>query len=248
MKYYIAILLILFLQENSRLQSFEGIISYEVNFEINEEKLADFGVTKEQIIEKMRVEGEYFDQIIIYMKNGNYVKEENSINKKRLIYKNQENLMYLFEEGRDYVIVMNGNMAGAFGQETETNKPQIEKLDSLKVIYGDTCSLLRLSWPGIIETSEDYWYSDTQLRINGESFKNHNYEYLNQILKITESYPMEISKSVGEIIRITMRVKEIEETIIDEELFEIPELKESRRKGDRLVKEMTGNKVMKIRN
>lgn len=81
-----------------------------------------------------------------------------------------------------------------------------------------------------------------------ELFKNHNYEYLNQVLAQTNSYPFEITKTINKFITITMSLKSLEEIAIDDEIFAIPELKPSKNKGHKQLEKMTGNKTMKIKN
>ena len=79
-------------------------------------------------------------------------------------------------------------------------------------------------------------------------FRSHNYENLNKILAKTKAFPLEITKTVEKLMTITMTVEKIEEIDLNEELFKIPELKKSKRKGDKYVEKLTGNKVMKIKN
>ncbi|MEM8526962.1 MAG: hypothetical protein AAGG68_20150, partial [Bacteroidota bacterium] len=65
-------------------QSFEGKITYSVDFQLDEEKFSNMGVTKEIIVDRMKEEGDFYDKITYYFKEGNYVKIENSTKKKDL--------------------------------------------------------------------------------------------------------------------------------------------------------------------
>lgn len=246
MKYIIIAISIVFIQGTLKGQNFEGKVTYKVNFEIDEEKYGELGIKKEMIVEKMKKEGEYYDKITYYFQKGNYIKEDNSTKNKRIIYKSDENLIYLFEQNSEYVTIVKGEKPSVLNTEFDNSSVEINELDSIKMIGNESCKLVMLNWGEL--SSEYYWYNPSKLNINSELFKNHNYEYLNKILTKTNSFPLEITKSVGKLMKITMTVEEIEEIDLDEKIFEIPELKKPKRKGDKYLEELIGNKVMKIKN
>jgi len=227
-------------------QSFEGKLTYKVDFEINEERLGEMGVTKEMIVDKMKKEGEYYDKIIYRFKEGNYVKEDNSSNKKRFVYKSLENKIYLFEDESEYVTIMKGENPSLINQKSESSSIRVHQIDSIKIIKNDTCKLVKLTWGNLSE--EYHWYNPSKIIIDYNLFQRHNYEYLNKILEITKAFPFEITKSVGKFMTITMTVDEIEELDVEENIFAIPELKKSKRKGDKYFERVTGNIIMKIKN
>ncbi len=71
-------------------------------------------------------------------------------------------------------------------------EPKIEKIDSLKVINGNNCNLIKLTWGKLGE--EYYFYNSEIAKLDSGNFKNHNYEYFNAIVDISKSYPLEIVK------------------------------------------------------
>ncbi|MEM8526963.1 MAG: hypothetical protein AAGG68_20155 [Bacteroidota bacterium] len=106
--------------------------------------------------------------------------------------------------------------------------------------------MVKLTWGNL--SDEYHWYNSSKIKLDYNLFQKHNFEYLNKILEVTKAFPLEITKSVGKFMTITMTVDKIEEMEIEEKTFEIPELKKSKRKGDKYVEKMTGNKIMKIKN
>lgn len=87
-------------------QNFEGILTYDVEFELNEGVAEKFEISKEELLEKMKSRNEYFDEINWYVRDGEYVKEDNSKLKKKVVYKKEENKLYFFEGESEYVMIV----------------------------------------------------------------------------------------------------------------------------------------------
>lgn len=132
-------------------QSFEGKLIYEVDFEIEEEKLKIMGISKEDILNKKKADGEFFDEITIYLKAGNYLKKDNSTLRNKYIYKSGENKIYFFQEQSEYVTIVNAINPNALNLEIDALPMQISKEDSIKIIHGESCKLVKLNWEGLGE-------------------------------------------------------------------------------------------------
>ena len=186
-------------------QSFEGKLTYKASFELNEQLSKMYGLSKEDVMKKMKTKGEVYDEVTVFIKDGNYSKLLAGEKKKRHIYKSDKNLIYHLEEGIEDVLVVNGNNVGLMDLGVDDQSIIILEVDSTKVILGDTCKAIKVDWGGMSE--EWYWYSEKKLKINPELFKKHKHVNLDKILAISNSYPMEISKSqtMPSMIRVQIR-------------------------------------------
>ena len=201
-------------------QSFEGKLTYKVEFDFKTQKIGDFEITKEQVIEKMKTDGEYFDTIIVTLKEGNYIKEDNSSLENRYIYKSDDNKIYFFQKDSEYEFIIDANKYNATNIQLE---PQVEMIDSLKLVNGINCKMIKLSWDQLGE--EYYFYNSEIAKVDAILFKNHNYEYFNTVVEKTNSYPLEIIKKVGDFSSIKMTLVSISEENISDELFDIEKIK-----------------------
>lgn len=225
-------------------QSFEGKLIYKVEFDIKTKKIGNFEIKKEQVIEKMKKDGNYFDSITVTIKNGNYVKEDNSNAKKRIIYKTDLNKIYTFQKDFDHVVITDA--IKHYSMNLNLKEPKIEQIDSLKVINGNKCKLIKLNWDKLGE--EYYFYNSEIVKLDSEKFKNHNYEYFNAIINISKSYPLEIVKKVSDLISIKMTLLTMEEIKIDDTLFELPKFEKAEKEYAEMILKITGSEVMKIKD
>jgi hypothetical protein len=223
-------------------QSFEGKLTYKAEFSFNMD--SSFGLSEKDMIEHMKKSGEYYDTIVVNIKNGNYEKLVNSINSKRIVYKSDINKIYTFDKGFEYVLIVNAKNYKSSKMEFE--RPEIIKNDSVVKIMGKDCQSITLDWNGI--GKETYYYNDSFLKIDSELFKSHNYEYLNEILNITNSYPTQINKSLNKLIGIRMILVDVSKEEISDSAFEIPKLKPAEKEYAEIIMETTGNEVMRIKN
>jgi hypothetical protein len=225
-------------------QSFEGTLTYKVEFDIKTQKIGNFEITEEQVIQKMKSDGEYFDQVIVTIKEGNYEKTDNSNLQKRIVYKADVNKVYTFQKDLEYVVITDASKTNLM--KLDLPEPSFEKIDTTKVIYGHKCSMLKLDWDKI--GTELYYYDKEHLKIDPNLFKNHNYEYLNEVIKLTNSYPMEIVKTLSDFITIRMTLVNVSEKEIDNYHFNLPEMTEAEKDYAEMMRKMTGAEVKKIKN
>lgn len=241
-KIYLAIIT-LFIGSLTYGQSFEGKLTYFVEFDIKSQTFGDFEITKEQIVDKMKKDGDFFDTITITIKEGNYVKEDNSNSKKRILYKSEFNNIYTFQKDFEYVTITDANKFNTMN--LDLNEPKIEQIDSLKIINGINCKRIKFSWGKSGE--ESYYYNSAIAKINPNHFSKHNYEYFNTLIGITSSYPLEIIKTISNIMSIKMTLISILEEKIDDSIFELPKLKKAEKDYSEMMLKITGSKVMKIK-
>jgi len=240
--FFTAILLFCFSISNG--QSFEGTLTYRVEFDIKTQKIGNFEITKEQVIQKMKSDGEYFDEIIVTIKDGSYEKTDNSDIQKRIVYKPESNEIYTFQKDFEYAVITDASKANFI--KLDLPEPSFEKNNSTKVVNGHECSLLKLTWDNI--GTELYYYDTKLLKIDPSLFQNHNYEYLNKVLKLTNSYPMEIVKTLSDFITFRMTLVNVSESEINNSQFDLPEMTEAEKDYAEMMEKMTGSKVKKIKN
>jgi hypothetical protein len=224
-------------------QSFEGTLTYKVEFDIKAQKIGNFEITEEQVIQKLKSDGEYFDQVIVTIKDGNYEKTDNSDVQKRIVYKADINKIYTFQKDFEYVVITDASKTNLM--QLDLPEPSFELIDTTIEIYGHECSMLKLAW-GKTGT-ELYYYDKEFLKIDPSLFENHNYEYLNEVLKLTNSYPLEIVKTLSGFITIRMTLVNASEKEIDDTQFELPEMTDADKDYAEMMKKMTGAEVKKIK-
>ncbi|WP_299899750.1 hypothetical protein [uncultured Aquimarina sp.] len=224
-------------------QSFEGELTYKVEFDIKSQKIGSYEITKEQVIEKMKNDGEFYDTIKILIKNGNYIKKLNTRSEQKAIYKSDLNKIYSFQKDFDHVTITNANKFNSMNIDFKERK--IQKIDSTKIINGISCKLIKLSWGKLAE--EYYFYNTKTVKLNPQLFKKHNFEYLNEIIELSNSYPLEIIKTLNNSIKIKMTLIDISKELIDDKLFKLPEFEKAEKDYAEMMLEM-GFEVMKIKN
>lgn len=227
---------------NSYAQSFEGVLTYKVEFQITEMDFGGMTITKEQILEKMKSEGEFFEQMRITIKEGNYLKEVDSDLNQKIIYLSSENKTYTLDDSSEYVAI--GNASKVMFMDLDVGKPTIELRENADTINGIVCSALIYTWG---TGKEEYYFNSSTATIDPKLFASHKYEYLNEILQTTKSYPLKIVKSVSDFIKVTMTVTDILEESVDEHVFDLPEFTNPEKDVAEFMKAITGCDVMKIK-
>lgn len=122
---------------------------------------------------------------------------------------------------------------------------EVVETDVPKVFLGQNCQLIKLKWKDFYE--EEYWYNRGELGIEENHFQQHNFEYFNEILSVSKAFPFEWKKSISSFVSVKITLREYEAIDLDDDVFTLPEMKKSNRKEDRLLYEMTGNKMMKVK-
>jgi hypothetical protein len=225
-------------------QSFEGTLTYKVEFDIKTQKVGNFEISKEQVIQKMKSDGEYFDEVVLTIKEGSYEKRDNSDAQKRIVYKPDVNKIYTIQKNFEYVVITDASKTNLM--KLDLPKPTFKNIDSTKLVNGHECSLLKLTWDKT--GNELYFYNSAFLKINSSLFQNHNYEYLNEVLNVTNSYPMEIVKTVSDFITIRMTLVNVSEKEIEDSQFNLPEMTTAEKDYEEMMLKMTGAEVKKIKN
>ena len=128
----------------------------------------------------------------------------------------------------------------------EFPEPEIFNGDTLKTINGIACQAMVVRWGGLGD--EWYFYNENTAVVNADLFRQHQFEYLDVILKATGSYPLEISKSINNFITVNMRLVSIEETAVADSEFDIPALKKADKKMVKAMGLLFDHEVMKIKN
>jgi len=244
---YIAIIALFFAQILTCFaQNFEGKLVYDVHFEMNEKLMEELGIVKEDMIKKMTDEGVHFDEITIYLsKNGDYTRQTNAKLSGKFLYQASSNNIFLFEKKSKYITVVTADKYNSFDADYGIAKPLLAKIDSTKIILGDTCKLVRADWGNI--GTEYYWYSD-KIPVDAKLFVPHNYEYMNRVFELTNAYPMQITKRMRGFINFTMTLKSYEAIDLPDETFALPKMKKSKKKQHKRIEKDTGNQIMKIKS
>lgn len=201
-------------------QSFEGTITYVLDFEVSE-KFKKMGVTKEMLIEKMKAEGSYSDTIKTSYKQGDYYTLLNANPKSWQIYKASTNKIYAMQDGEDADIckVIDASVDLEF---TMTGKmPVIQKLDTTANVNGNPCSIVRVKWQS---GTYDYYYDSRHLKVDLTLFAQHTYDGWAEYLKISRALPVKIVKTVNGLMTATQTMTSARVKAVDESLFVIPTL------------------------
>ena len=236
---YLLVILMLCFYSNAITQSFEGTLTYRVDYVFSKQLSDDI---RAKIIETLKEKGEYFDSLIVSIKDGNYIKIDNAPNGKKILYRSESNKLYFFTKSSNVVLVTKAESYEP--AKLNLPKPRIRTNNSLEKIGEYDCKLISLTWEGFGQ--EEYYYSDSILPINPSSFQNHNYEYLNLILNHTKHYPIKIVKKSKGLVTINMQLINIDPIQVSN--FEVPELKKASKKDSELVNQLTGYDVMVIKN
>lgn len=218
-------------------QSFEGVITYKVEFSF-EGKLKPM---QDQLISKMKSDGEYYDTMRLHIKGGKYLKQFNNEAQEKIIYNPSTNKIYYFAQGRKLVPVRNAqDITVAW---LKIGEPQIFQIDTSRTIGGMRCLGIKVEYDGA--GAEIYFYNNNVARIMPSQFELHKWESLNIILEYTKAYPLQIVKGMSGVGGGTMTMVSIESKELSEDLFSIPKLKRWKR-ADQMSKSIAGCEMFKI--
>lgn len=175
-------------------------------------------------MEKMKERGQFFDTVTVYLKGGNYLKEDNSTLNRKVIYRADSNKIFISTNELNNDITIDANQYNAFG--VKSRKPTVEKIDTIKKVNGYKCKLLKLSWGS--QSEEYYFYNPKVASVKSNNFKKHNYEYFNTVIKATRSYPLEIIKKMDDFVTAKTSLVSMSKEAVSDELFNIEKLKEQK--------------------
>lgn len=239
MRPVIAILFFTFLYLEPKAQSFEGTLTYRVEYEFTNK--IDNSI-KAKIFSKLKQQGTYYDTIFVTIKGGDYIKSDNAQNGKTVIYKSDLKKLFFFEKHSDTVLVASGQIYNPLNISLPL--PSVQKNDSLINIGDFKCKSIQLIWEDMGE--EVYYYSPNTSEVNPSLFEEHNYEYLNIILRETKAYPIKVTKALSGLMTLHMTLVSINKEPVSIEKFKIPELKNASRKASETLELTTGYKMMII--
>lgn len=222
-------------------QSFEGTLIYKVTFEFSSKFNNDEFINK--TLNTLKKSGEYYDTLTIKFKGGNYLKMDNAPNGKKVIYHGTQNQLYFFTKNSDIVLIADANMYHP--NNIKLPEPQVILEDSIFNINRTLCKKIKFVWEDIGE--EIYYYSTSIAPLKPYLFREHNYEYLNLLISLTKAYPVKIVKSLNEFITINIELVDVNNSKIENNIFEIPLLREPNKKQAEMINQLSGYDIMVIR-
>ncbi len=166
---YLPVVLLIFLANGIHAQSFEGTLTYTMDFTVAEQ-MAKMGMTKEILLDKMKQEGSWSDTVLITYRQGNYYTLMNGDPRSWSVYTSETNKIHTFQEGEasDICTVTDASIDLEF--QMTGKKPTIQKLDTTVVIDGIPCSVVRVKWN---MGFHDYIYNPKDLKVDPTLFKGH---------------------------------------------------------------------------
>lgn len=204
-------------------QSFEGTVVYKTDYKFQiSEKMKKMGISEDMIKQKMKTEGSWSDSVKTKYKGGNYISYTNFNPQSWSIYKQETNKLYSFQNGEASDICTVTDVSIDLEFQMTGNKPTIQKLDTIVDIDGKRCEIVRVQWK---TGTYDYYYDNSFLKVDSKLFENHIYDGWADFLKISNSLPVKIIKSVKGLSTVSFTLTRYTEETIDPELFEIPKLK-----------------------
>jgi hypothetical protein len=224
-------------------QTFEGKLVYEITFRVDEDRANKLGISVDEMLKMLKKKEDFADTITYYIKDGNYIQEDNSKKRIKKIFRSHENIIYYFEKESNYVVLHNAEYNNSLG--LDLGEFRVSNPDSSKTILGKKCSLVKLTWDDF--ANEFYWYDSNILKVNPLLFVNHNVDGLNNLLNFTNSWPFEKTISINNFVTITTTLVYFQKMDINDSMFNIPELRKSRRRKFQFIKNLEGYDVMKIK-
>jgi hypothetical protein len=100
-------------------------------------------------------------------------------------------------------------------------KPQIRLIDTTVIVYNKPCKIVRVQWSS---GYYDYYFNTGFLPMNPELYKNHIYDGWSDFLKISQSLPVQIVKSVNGMMTTTLTLVEAQPKAIELAMFALPKL------------------------
>jgi len=226
---------------NSFSQSFEGTLTYVVDMEISS-FFTEMGIDKETLLKEMKTDGSWSDTIRTTYKGGNYCTVPSN-GSTCAIYLSSTNKLYsmvLAGEGSELCTVIDASIdeeGSMFGE-----MPKIEKLDSQVVVNDIDCNIVRVQWKSGVY---DYYYNSSMFAVNPSLFENHIYDGWSQFLAISKALPVQIVKTVGKMMTVTLTLISSEEKNVDDGLFTIPTLVKDKKLSK--IKIIPGREIMRIK-
>jgi hypothetical protein len=243
-------ILIIFQSITVNAQSFEGKLTYKLEYKIDSLSLSKFKFS-EKLSSTFYKPEKYNQKIVYHFKDSMYKRNGYEIETSQVIYNGKTATLYEFfttGKGKKRVKVIDAKIKFGTGETASGKKipVTINEIDSTKIINGIKCRLITLDMGKF--GKEEYWFNSDTLKINALSFSNHNFEYLNRILSISGSFPIQMIKITDNFGKITLTLEKVEDVNISNDIFKIPDLIEMKDKDAReFNKILHGIKYMDIR-
>ena len=203
-------------------QSFEGTLVYKTDFKFRiSEKMSKMGISEEMLKEKMKNEGTWTDSIKSIYKHGDYITYTNFNPQSWAIYKQKTNKLFSFQDGEAKDICTVTDVSIDLEFKMFGKKPTIVKLDTIAEVNNIKCEIVRVKWK---TGTYDYYFNSTLLKVDSKLYENHIYDGWAEFLKISNSLPIKIVKTVNGLANVTFTLIRHSEETVDPNLFEIPKL------------------------
>jgi hypothetical protein len=243
LKKTLTILILLVISFSSNAQSFEGTLTYKMDFELSK-KMKSMGLTKKTMEKKLKNEDTWSDQITVTYKNGFYKQMNLSKNKIWIIHHPDSSKTYTFQEGElsDICFVQDVSKDMEFKQFGKM--PSVNLLDTIVKYKKYNLKMVEVKWK---MGSYYYLFDENYFQTNPDDFKDHIFDGFYEYLKLAKALPIKIIKGGGTPMTITQSLIKAEEKEIDKAIFNIPELVEPDGENGDLLNNMGLGKMMKIK-
>lgn len=242
------LIMILLINQDLYSQNFEGKIVYEVHYEFQDEFKKKYNVTDEQIIAQLKKDGEFSTELTMYVKDGNYLKLENSDRRTRRLYNHKKNKVYVLKKGINEVVCIKAKKAAVFPRlENLFGETEVFKVDSTKTVNSTKCELVKVERAGW-KAEEHYWYNTETLEANPDHFEKHQFNYFDQVIGITNAFPVEYSEVKSRMLTVRYTMKSIDVEPIDSLLFELPAIRRTWNLNDLQLSMFSAVRPMKLKN
>jgi hypothetical protein len=221
-------------------QSYEGTLTYVSDIDVTE-KLIKMGMSKQNLLNKMKADGSWSDTIMTYYKQGNYYTLLNNYPRSWAIYRADSNQVYSMQDG-DASDICNVTDASIDLEFTMTSKmPTVQKLDTVAIVNGISCNIVRVKWKS---GTYDYYYNPTYFTINASLFERHLLDGWAEFLKISNALPIKIVKSINGMMSVSFTLISNKSESINDKLFLIPQLLYDENLN---IVKVTNKKIMRIK-
>lgn len=200
-------------------QSFEGSISYVLDFELSE-KMSSAGITKAVMLEKLKSEHLWWDTITTTYKAGNMYSSLGSSGSWS-VYRADSNKIFTFQN-IDSADICEVNDASIDLEYTMTGKmPRIIPKDTVVTINNIQCQLIRVKWK---TGYYDYYFNKEHFKIDPALFSKHTYDGWAEFTKLSGCLPIKIVKTTKGIMSVSMTMISSKTYKAEDKIFTIPAL------------------------
>lgn len=210
-------------------QIFEGIIGYDIQYDVDS-LLFNTYVPKE-VQEEISSKTKPYDKIYLFVKDSLYMKRDNSKKRNDYIYNGKDTIYHCKENSKRVRIIDSGSHNTMELSSIQRIVPSIYLSDTTATISGIRCNLLILDFilNEISFGKEYYWFNSDTLKVDFTKFHNHNYGYLNQVLKLTKSWPVSFTKLTENFGMIKHTLTYAKRSTINPSFFTLPTLDRKKR-------------------